>query len=344
MVIDIKDIKVEGFEKVIYFEEKELELKGYIAVHNTKLGPSLGGLRIVEYKNNEDALEDVLRLARGMTLKSASADLKLGGGKAVIIGNNDLKSEEYFKAFGEVIESLDGLYITAEDMNSTTEDMVMINEVTDYVTGLPGKSGDPSPITALGAIKALEAALTYKFSDKTFKNYSYAVQGAGSTGREVIRHLYESGVRDIYYSEINQKTIEELKVIYPEVKLVSNQELLTLNVDVFVPCARGGILSPEVIGNLNVKIISGTANNVLLDEERDSKLIKEKGILYAPDFIVNAGGIINVFYEIIGYDRDLVIKDLDGIYNRLLNIFETADKLNITTHEAALKYALDKLN
>lgn len=343
MMIAIEEIKVDGFEKVVYFEEENLKLKGYIAIHNTKLGPSLGGLRIVNYQTNEEALEDVLRLARGMTLKSASADLKLGGGKAVIIGTNDLKNKEYFKAFGEVIESLDGLYITAEDMNSTTNDMVMINAVTDYVTGLPGKSGDPSPITALGAIKALEAALEYKYQDKTFKNYSYAIQGAGSTGSEVIRHLYESGSRNIYYSEINEEAIKNISDKYPEVKLVDNGELLKLNVDVLIPCARGGVLSPEVINNLNVKIISGTANNVLLDEKRDSELIREKGILYAPDFIVNAGGIINVYYEIIGYNRDSVIKELDGIKDRLLAIFKKSDDLKITTHEAALMYAMDRL-
>jgi len=339
MAINIIERKIEGYEKVVTFSDEETNLEGVIVVHNTKLGPSLGGVRMLPYNSLDEAVEDCLRLARGMTLKSASANLKLGGGKAVLIGDTSLKSPEYFKAFGKVIESLNGMYITAEDMNTTTADMALIKETTEHVTGLEGKSGDPSPVTALGSIWALKASLKYRFGDDDLSKYSYAIQGAGSTGSEVIRHLHEAGAKEIYFSDINQNTINEILEKYPSIKNVSNEELLKLEVNALIPCARGGVLNSETIKDLKVDLICGTANNVLLDEQRDSQLLKDRDILYTPDFIANAGGIINVYYEIIGYDINLVKNDVENIYPRVIEILNIAEKQNITTNKAALIYA-----
>lgn len=343
MAIKIEERNIAGYERVVTFSDDATKLNGVIVIHNTKLGPSLGGVRMLPYNSLDDAVEDCLRLARGMTFKSASANLKLGGGKAVLIGDVNLKSKEYFEAFGQVIESLEGKYITAEDMNTTTEDMALINNVTNYVTGLEGKSGDPSPITSLGAVIALKASLKYRFNDDDLAKYSYAVQGAGATGSEVIRHLYEAGSREIYFSDINDVTINEMLKKYPGIKNVSNDELLKLNVTALIPCARGGILNSETISNLNVELICGTANNVLLEEKTDSELLKLRNIQYTPDFIANAGGIINVYFEITGYDINLVKKEVEKIYPRVIEILEMAKEKNITSNEAAMLYATNNL-
>lgn len=337
----LKYMEKYDYEQIVIFQDKETGLKGVTVIHNTKLGPALGGARLWNYETEDEAIFDCLRLARGMTLKSASAGLKLGGGKTVLIGDNhSIKNrKQYFNKLGEYIEKLNGNYITAEDMNTTTVDMSYINEKTNHVTGLEGKSGDPSPVTALGAFYAVKASLKHLYDNDDIRNYTYAILGVGATGKELLRHLTESNAKNIYYSDINEENIKFIKENFPNAILVSNEELMSLDVDVFIPCARGGILNSETIPNIKAKIICGTANNVLLDEVSDSLLIKEHNILYAPDFIVNAGGIINVYHEINGYNYDNVKKDLEMIYGRLLEIFTLSEKNKISTHEAALKYA-----
>lgn len=329
-----------GYESIHIFHDKKTNLKAIICIHDSTLGPALGGLRLYNYKTESEAIFDALRLSRGMTYKSAAANLKLGGGKAVIIGDpKTCKSEAFFKAFGKFVESLGGKYITAEDMNTTTHDMEIISSVTKHVTGLNNKSGDPSPVTALGAFYGIKASLMEYYGNDDVSNYKFAIQGVGATGREVLRHLYESGAKQIYYSDTNVENIKYIKDNYPDLINVGIDDIYSLDVDCFVPCAFGGVINPDTIKLLKVNIIAGTANNLLLDEARDSKLIKEKNILYAPDFIINAGGVINVYHEIIGYDIENVNLALKYIYDRLLTIYKIAKKHNITTHSAAMSYA-----
>lgn len=342
----LKYMEKYGFEQLVFIQDKETKLKGIIAIHNTKLGPALGGARMWDYESENAAAFDALRLARGMTYKSAAAGLPLGGGKAVLIGKADeIKSEAFFRKFGQFIEALNGKYITAEDMNTTTEDMAYINMETKHVTGLEGMSGDPSPITSKGTYYAIKASLKHLYGSDKVANHSFAIQGVGATGSSIIKELIEEGAREIYFSEVNQVHSDAIKEKYPELIEVSNGELFKLNVTCLVPCAMGGVLNDETIPLINAKIICGTANNVLLDEEIHSQMLKDRNILYAPDFIVNAGGIINVYHEIIGYETNNVLKDVFKIYNRILEIYEIANTKNINTQQAAMLYAnniLDK--
>lgn len=341
----LKYMEKYGYEQLVFIQDEQTNLKGIIAIHNTKLGPALGGARLWDYKTEEEAVFDALRLARGMTYKSAAAGLPLGGGKAVLIGDAaKVKNEAYFKKFGEFIEKFNGNYITAADMNTTTLDMSYINSETKHVTGLEGMSGDPSPITAKGTYYAIKASLKHMFGDDTVMNHSFAVQGVGATGSNVIKELIEEGATKIYFSEVNEEHAKAIKTKYPSLIEVSNEELFKLDVTCLVPCAMGGVLNDKTIPNIKAKIICGTANNVLLDEEKHSQMLNDLNILYAPDFIVNAGGIINVYHEIIGYETNNVLKDVFKIYGRVIEIFELAEDNNINTQEAAMLYANNILN
>jgi leucine dehydrogenase len=329
-----------NYEQVVYFFDKTTGLRGITAIHNTKLGPALGGTRIWNYESEEAAVMDALRLARGMTYKSAAAGLNLGGGKTVLIGDaSKVKSEAYFRALGRYVQSLNGRYITAEDVNTSTQDMMYINMETDYVVGLEGKSGNPSPITSLGAFYGIKAALKYKFGDDDVAKYSFAVQGAGQTGYFLINYLIEAGAKKIYLAEINPKHIERMNREHPEVTIVAPEEIYGLDVDVFSPCALGGVLDQNTIPKIKAKVIAGTANNVLLDEDVHGPMLTKAGILYAPDFVINAGGVINVYHELHGYNRENVIAEVKLIYNRLLEIFAIADAQKVHTQLAAKLYA-----
>lgn len=333
-----------GYEQVVCFHDKSTGLKGVTVIHDTTLGPSLGGTRIWNYESEDDAILDCLRLARGMTYKNACAGLPLGGGKTVLIGDsNEVKSEAYFRAFGRYVQSLSGRYITAADVNTNTKDMSFINMETNHVVGLEGKSGNPSPLTALGAFHGIRASLKYKFGSSKIEGRTFAVQGAGQTGYYLINYLLEANAKKIYFTEINEKYIKRMKEEHPEVEFVDPNEILKLDVDVLAPCALGAILNDKSIPTIKAKIIAGTANNVLQEEERDANHLKERGILYAPDFVINAGGVINVYHEIIGYDKNLVMKDVEMIYDRLLQIFEISDKENINAQKAAKVFAENRI-
>lgn len=329
-----------GYEQMVYFHDKHTGLKGITVIHDTTLGPALGGTRIWNYECEEDAAIDCLRLARGMTYKNACAGLPLGGGKTVLIGDaNVVKSEAYFRAFGRYVQSLNGRYITAEDVNTSTKDMHYVSMETDHVVGLEGKSGNPSPFTALGAFHGIRACLKYIFGTDDMENITFAVQGAGQTGYYLIKYLLEAKAKKIYFSEINPKHIERMKSEHPEVEFVSPEEIFKLDVDVFCPCALGAVLNDKTIPQIKAKIIAGTANNVLEDEEKHGQMLKDLGILYAPDFVINAGGVINVYHEIIGYDKNRVISDVKLIYDRLLDIFRISDEQNVHTQSAAKVFA-----
>lgn len=333
-----------GFEQLIYFYDKTTGLKGITCIHDTTLGPALGGTRLWNYKDEEEATFDVMRLARGMTLKSAAAGLNLGGGKTVLIGDAETcKSEAYFRALGRVIQSFNGRYITAEDVNIHTADLDYVSMETKYVVGLEGKSGNPSPITALGAFYGIQAALKHRHNTDDISRFSFAVQGAGQTGYYLIKYLLEANAKKVYFSEINPKHIERMNREHPQVEFVDPKSIYHLDVDVFVPCALGAILNDETIPSIKAGIVAGTANNQLLDEGKHGKMLKDSGILYTPDFVINAGGVINVYHEIKGYNRDDVIKDVKKIYNRLLEIFRISDNENITTQQAAKVFAVKRI-
>jgi leucine dehydrogenase len=333
-----------GFEQIVYFHDKNTGLKGITVIHDTTLGPALGGTRIWNYESEDDAAIDCLRLARGMTYKNACAGLPLGGGKTVLIGDaSQVKSEAYFRAFGRYVQSLNGRYITAEDVNTSTKDMNYINMETDHVVGLEGKSGNPSPFTALGAFHGIRAALKYVYGKDDIENRTFAVQGAGQTGYYLIKYLLEHSAKKVYFSEISKKHIDRMNREHPEVEFIAPEDFFKVDVDVIAPCALGAVLNDNTIPQIKAKIIAGTANNVLADEERHGQMLKDRGILYAPDFVINAGGVINVYHEIIGYDKNRVMKDVELIYDRLIEIFKISEEQNITTHSAAKVFADNRI-
>jgi leucine dehydrogenase len=333
-----------GYEQLIYFYDKTTGLKGITCIHDTTLGPALGGTRLWNYASEEDAVLDCLRLARGMTFKAAAAGLNLGGGKTVLIGDaSKVKNEAYFRALGRYVQSLNGRYITAEDVNTNTKDMDYVSMETDHVVGLEGKSGNPSPVTAIGVFHGIRASLKHAFGSEDFTRYSFAVQGAGQTGYYLIKKLIEAKAKKIYFSEINPAYIERMKKEHPEVEFVDPEKIYDLDVDVFSPCAFGAILNDVTIPRLKAKIIAGSANNALFDEDRHGPMIKDRGILYAPDFVINAGGVINVYHELIGYNPEKAIRDTEKIYDRLLEIYAIAEQENTHTQEAAKIFAKNRM-
>lgn len=332
------------FEQVVHFHDKTTGLKGITVIHNTQLGPSLGGTRLWNYKSEEEAEEDCLRLARGMTYKAAAAGLNLGGGKTVLLGTPDLKNEAYMRALGRFVQSLNGRYITAEDINITTKDLGFVNMETDHVVGLEGKSGNPSPKTALGAFYGIRAALKHKHGDDTISKYTFAVQGTGQTGYFLTKLLLEHGAKKVYFTEINQTYIDRMNKEHPEVEFIKPENYFSADVDVLSTCALGGLLNDETIPQIKAKIVAGTANNILKDENVHGDMLKDRGILYAPDFVINAGGLINVAHEIIGYNEQAADSDIALIYDRLMEIFKIADEQNIHTQKAAMIFAQNRID
>jgi len=329
-----------GYEQLVFFYDKTTGLRGITCIHNTTLGPALGGTRLWNYENEDEATLDVLRLARGMTYKAAAAGLNLGGGKTVLIGDADkVKSEAYFRALGRYVQTLNGRYITAEDVNTATKDMDFVNMETDHVVGLPGKSGNPSPATAKGAFHGIRASLMEVYGSDDMRERSFAVQGAGQTGDFLIGYLLEAGAKKIYFTEINDKHIKKINKKYPDVEFVDPDDIYDLDVDVYAPCALGATLNDKTIKRLKCKIVAGTANNQLEDEDKHGKMLKDKDILYAPDFVINAGGLINVYHEIKGYNEEAAYRDIEKVYDRLMDIYKIAKEDDIHTQQAAKAFA-----
>jgi len=316
-----------GHEQLVYFNDEESGLKAFIAVHNTVLGPGAGGCRMWPYENEMDALNDALRLSRGMSYKNAMAGLPLGGGKAVIIANSKTdKSEELFKAFGRCVQKMDGKYITAEDVGMTTEDMMIIANETDYIAGLPHgdhASGDPSPFTARGVYNGIRAAVKYKLGKDNLEGLTVAVLGVGHVGLYLCENLHRDGAK-IIVSDIIQEHLDEAVHKYGAT-IISPDDILSVECDVLSPCALGAILNDDTIPNLKTTIVAGGANNQLASDGHGVRLM-DRGILYAPDYVINAGGIINVSGETSGnYDLGSINTKVDNIYNTLIHIFERAD-------------------
>jgi len=331
-----------GHEQVVFGYDKVSGLKAIIAIHDTTLGPALGGTRMWPYKTEEEALVDVLRLSRGMTYKNAAMGLNLGGGKAVIIGDSRKdKSEELFRAFGKLVDTLGGRYLTAEDVGTTTEDMDIIRAQTKHVAGLATTSGNPSPVTAFGVFRAMEASLETVFGSGSFKGRTVAVQGVGAVGISLVERLISAGakvyVTDIYADKV-QRAVEAGAVAVPPDRIFDQE------CDVFAPCALGAVINDETVPRLKCKVVCGAANNQLL-EPRHGKALADRGILYAPDFIANGGGVINVADELMpgGYDRDRALAKVSKIHDILLKVFQISKEKGIGTHEAADMYAEERI-
>ncbi|MFC3715851.1 Glu/Leu/Phe/Val dehydrogenase dimerization domain-containing protein [Luteimonas soli] len=333
-----------GHEQVVFCHNKDAGLKAIIAIHNTVLGPALGGTRMWPYKSEAEALNDVLRLSRGMTYKNAVAGLDIGGGKAVIIGDPSTdKSEALFRAFGQFVQSLGGRYITAEDVGIDVNDMELVYRETEFVTGVHqvhGGSGDPSPFTAYGALQGLMATLNRKFGDEEVGKYTYAVQGLGHVGMEYVKLLKERGAK-IFVTDIN-KTLVDKAVNEYGAEAVGTDEIYDVNADVYSPCALGGTLNEQTLPRFKFKVICGPANNQMASNEIGDELEK-RGILYAPDYAVNAGGVMNVALEITGYNRERAMRQMRTIYHNLARIYEIAERDGIPTYRAADRMAEERI-
>ncbi|WP_417364352.1 Glu/Leu/Phe/Val dehydrogenase dimerization domain-containing protein [Galbibacter sp.] len=333
-------------EQIVFCHDKDTGLKAIIGIHNTVLGPALGGTRMWKYANEWEALNDVLRLSRGMTFKSAITGLNLGGGKAVIIGDaKTQKTPELMRKFGEFVNSLGGKYITAEDVGMETSDMDTVREVTPYVTGISeskGGTGNPSPITAYGVFMGMKAAVNYRFGSSSMEGKKVLVQGIGHVGASLVDRLYNEGAQ-ILISDINQERLLELSKKY-QATIVPGDEIFNHELDVYAPCALGATINDSTVKVIKTKVIAGAANNQLADEKVHGNILMERGIAYAPDFLINAGGIINVYAELEGYGKAEILEKTENIYNTTLEIFKYAEENQITTHQAALNKAQERID
>lgn len=341
-----ESLEKKSHEQVVFSNDPKTGLKAIIAIHDTTLGPALGGCRMWDYKKESDALTDVLRLSQGMTYKAAVAGLDLGGGKAVIIGNSKtMKNEFLFRSFGRFVDGLAGRYITAEDVGTSVSDMEWVRHETKYVTGISralGGSGDPSPVTALGTYVGIKACLKRINGSDSLEGIKIAVQGMGHVGQNLLKLLSDAGAK-LYISDIDEK---KLKMATKEIKakVINSDDIYGLDVDIFTPCALGGIINDETIPKFRCKIIAGAANNQLEKERKHGKDLLEKGILYAPDYVINAGGLINVYNELQGYNREKALAQAEGIYNILSEVLDVAEKEGVPTPVASNKYAEERIN
>ncbi|WP_414565011.1 MULTISPECIES: tryptophan dehydrogenase ScyB [unclassified Anabaena] len=330
-------VKEMGHEQVLFCHGKDPDIKAIIAIHDTTLGPAMGATRLLPYVNEEAALKDALRLSRGMTYKAACANIPAGGGKAVIIANPENKTDELLRAYGRFVDSLNGRFITGQDVNITPENVRTIGQETNYVVGVSEKSGGPAPITAMGVFLGIKAAVEFRLQTKNLTGLKVAVQGLGNVGKNLCQHLHENGMQ-LFVSDVNPAKTAEIRRLFGAT-VVEPEEIYSLDVDIFAPCALGGMLNSESIPLLKAPIIAGAANNQLGDEQTHSQMLTEKGIIYCPDYVINAGGLINVYNEMIGYDEEKAFQQVHNIYDTLLAIFEIAKQQQITTNEASKRLA-----
>ncbi|MGE5593642.1 MAG: Glu/Leu/Phe/Val dehydrogenase dimerization domain-containing protein [Betaproteobacteria bacterium] len=333
-----------GFEQVVFATDEVSGLRAIIAIHDTTLGPALGGCRMWPYSSEEEALIDALRLARGMTYKNAAAGLDFGGGKAVIIGDpRKDKSEALFRAFGRFVDTLGGRYVTAEDVGVSVEDMEIVHTETDHVLGLSattGSSGDPSPVTAFGVVRGMKACALEVFGSDSLKDKTVVVQGAGHVGYHVVRYLTEEGAK-VYVTDIYEDRVKKAADDFGA-KPVPSDKVFDFECDVFCPCALGAVINDETLPKLKCKIVAGSANNQL-KEDRHGDALEDAGILYAPDYIINAGGVINVADEFYGYNRERALRKAAGIYDNILKVIAIAKRDGIPTYKAAARLAEERI-
>jgi leucine dehydrogenase len=324
-------------EQVVFWYEPSVNYRGIIAIHNTTLGPALGGTRFWNYASDDEALTDVLRLSRGMTYKAAVAGLNLGGGKAVIIGDNRVTRRELmFRAHGRFVESLKGRYITAEDVGTSVEDMEFVHMETEHVTGIAGRSGDPSPVTAFGVFRGVKACARERYGDDSLKGIRVAVQGVGHVGHHLCRYLVDDGaevvVTDVDADRV-RRVVEELGA-----EAVLPDKIYDVDAQIFAPCALGAVVNDETLPRFHFEIIAGSANNQLA-EPRHGEALHQRGMLYAPDYVINAGGLINVYGELRGWNTERAHSKAGEIYGTLDQLFELAKDQGIPTYLAADRLA-----
>lgn len=324
-------------EQVSFWQDAESGYRGIIAVHNTVLGPALGGTRFWAYGSDQEALTDVLRLSRGMTYKAAVAGLDLGGGKSVILGDNSTADRErLFRAHGRHVDSLGGRYITAEDVGTSPDDMEFVSQETEHVVGLQGRSGDPSPVTAFGVFRGIQACAQFRYGSDSLEGKVVTVQGLGHVGYRVCGHLHEQGARllvtDLDGDKV-RRAVEEFGAT-----AVSEAEMYAADADIFSPCALGAVINDETLKQLQVAIVAGAANNQLA-EDRHGDLLDERGIVYAPDYVINSGGLINVNAEVAGWSLERAHQKASEIYDTILGVLEIARDESIPSYRAADRLA-----
>lgn len=331
-----------GHEQLVFCNDAETGLRAIIAVHNTVLGPALGGTRMWMYENEADAVRDVLRLSRGMTYKNAISNLALGGGKAVIIGDSrTMKSEALFRRFGQFVESLSGKYITAEDVGINPSDMVHVRKATKNVVGLPGKSGDPSPVTAYGVYMGMKACAAAQTGSDSLQHFKIAVQGVGHVGRYLVQHLAEEGAT-IYATDIHAETLQSVVKEFGAIA-VEPQDICKVPMDIYAPCALGATINDETLEQLTCSIIAGAANNQLAEEGKHGQMLMDRGIIYAPDFAINAGGVINCFSEVSGNSLEWSKQKAEEIYQTVAEILQRSSQLKLPSYKIANQMAEERI-
>ena len=340
-----KRMEQHDYEQLVFCQDKTSGLKAIICIHDTTLGPALGGTRMWNYETEEEAIEDAIRLGRGMTYKNAAAGLNLGGGKTVIIGDplKD-KNEEMFRAFGRFIQGLNGRYITAEDVGTTVADMDLIHEETDFVTGISpafGSSGNPSPVTAYGCYIGMKAAALEAWGDDSLEGKTVSVQGVGNVAYTLCEHLHQEGAK-LIVTDINQEAVARAVKDFGATAVAPN-DIYSQQADIFAPCAMGAIINDETIPQLKVKVVAGSANNQL-KEERHGDELEALGIVYAPDFVINSGGVINVADELYGYNNERAMKRVETIYDSITRIFEISKRDGIPSYQAADRMAEERID
>jgi leucine dehydrogenase len=332
------------YEQLVFCHDKATGLRAIIAIHDTTLGPALGGCRMYPYTSEDEAIVDVLRLARGMTYKAAASGLNLGGGKSVIIGNPEDKSEELLRSFGRYLETLGGRYIVAEDVGTSTEDMENIRIETSHVVGVDvthGGSGDPSPFTALGVLHGMRACAEEVFGSPSLEGRTVAVQGLGHVGWHLCELLHKEGA-GLFTTDLREEVVGRAASEFGA-KPVEPEEIVTIPCDILAPCALGAVVNDSSLPNLRCSIIAGSANNILL-EARHGAALAERGVLYAPDYVINAGGLINVADELEGYNQTRATKRVARIYDSMKKIIAIAKRDGVPTNVAADTLALERID
>jgi leucine dehydrogenase len=337
-----ESIEAQGHEQVVTCYDKSSGYKGIIAIHDTTLGPALGGTRFWNYANDDEAFFDVLRLSRGMTYKNAVAGLNLGGGKAVIIGDPSKANREMiFRAHGRFVEMLGGRYVTAEDVNTSPSDMDYVHMETSYVAGLATKSGDPSPVTAHGVFRSIEASAQWRWGSSKLDGKKVIVQGLGHVGYYLCQELHAAGAK-LVVADIRKEAVERVVKEFGAAA-TTDDGIYGAQADIFAPCALGAIVNDQTIPQLKVEIICGGSNNQLLEPKKHAEALAKKNILYAPDFVANAGGVINVYGEVAGWTRERALRKADEIFDTVLSIYQMAKDTGIHTYEAADRVAEKRL-
>jgi leucine dehydrogenase len=345
--LPLSEMERMGHEQIVFCQDPYTGLKAIIGIHNTVLGPALGGTRMWSYADESAALTDVLRLSRGMTYKAAISGLNLGGGKAVIIGDaRTLKSEALMRRFGAFVDSLGGKYITAEDVGMTTKDMEYIHMETDHVVGIPetlGGGGDPSPVTAYGVYMGMKAAANKAYGSDDLSSKKVLVQGAGNVGGYLVDYLREEGAT-VMIADIFEDKLKAVTDNHPMVQVVDPNNIEDIDMDIYAPCALGATLNDATIPKLKCQVVAGAANNQLAKEDVHGKMLMDRGIVYAPDFLINAGGLINCYSELEGYNRDRAMQQSQGIYDTTLSVLNASSEKSVHSQMIAIQMAEDRIS